>query len=42
MERYFTPDMSNHGSYFLGWTSTQEVRWKKTYQVWMEALRSSP
>jgi imidazolonepropionase-like amidohydrolase len=39
MERYFTPDMGNHGSYFLGWTNTQEVRWKKTYQVWMEALK---
>jgi len=39
MERYFTPDMRNHGSYFLGWTSTQEVRWKKTYQVWMDALK---
>jgi hypothetical protein len=39
MERYFTPDMRNHGSYFLGWTNTQEVRWKKTYQVWMDALK---
>jgi hypothetical protein len=39
MERYFMPDMSNHGSYFLGWTSTQEARWKKSYQVWMQALK---
>ncbi len=39
MERYFLPDMRNHGSYFLGWTNTQEVRWKKNYQVWMEALK---
>ncbi len=39
MEEYFKPDMRHHGSYFLGWTNTQEVRWKKNYQVWMEALR---
>ena len=39
MERYVMPDMRNHGSYFLGWTNTQEVRWRKTYQVWMEALK---
>ncbi len=39
MEQYFIPDMGNHGSYFLGWTNTQEVRWKKNYQVWMEALK---
>ena len=39
LERYFQPDMRNHGSYFLGWTNTQEVRWKKDYQVWMAALK---
>jgi len=39
LERYFMPDMRNHGSYFLGWTNTQEVRWKKNYQVWMDALK---
>ena len=39
LERYFQPDLRSHGSYFLGWTNTQEVRWKKTYQVWMEALK---
>jgi len=39
LEQYFQPDMRNHGSYFLGWTNTQEVRWKKSYQVWMDALK---
>ena len=39
LEQYFQPDMQNHGSYFLGWTNTQEVRWKKNYRVWMEALK---
>ena len=39
MEEYFKPSPSNHGSYFIGWTNTQEVRWKKNYQVWMDAVR---
>ena len=39
MEEYWKPDLAKHGSYFLGWTNTQEVRWKKTYRVWMDALR---
>jgi imidazolonepropionase-like amidohydrolase len=39
LEQYFRPDLRNHGSYFLGWTNTQEVRWKKNYQVWMDALK---
>jgi imidazolonepropionase-like amidohydrolase len=39
LEQYFQPDLRNHGSYFLGWTNTQEVRWKKNYEVWMEALK---
>ena len=39
MEEYWKPDLTKHGSYFLWWTNTQDVRWKKTYQVWMDALR---
>ena len=39
LEKYFKPSFRNHGSYFLGWTNTQEVRWKKNYQVWMDALK---
>lgn len=39
LERYFRPDMNNHGSYFLGWTSTQEARWRQGYRVWMDALK---
>jgi len=39
LEEYFNPDLQRHGSYLLGWTNTQEVRWKKNYQVWMEALK---
>ena len=38
LEQYFMPDMGNHGSYLLGWTNTQEVRWRESYRVWMDAL----
>ena len=39
MEQYWKPDLLHHGSYFLGWTATQEVRWKKDMDVWMGLLR---
>jgi imidazolonepropionase-like amidohydrolase len=39
MAEYWAPDLLHHGSYFLGWTHTQEVRWTKDFQVWMDALR---
>ena len=40
LEEYFKPDPSNHGSYFIGWSSTDEVYWKENYRIWMSALRS--
>lgn len=39
LEDYFKPDLANHGSYFIGWTSTDEVFWKENYRIWMNALR---
>ncbi len=39
LEEYFRSDMQHHGSYFLGWTNTQEVRWRRNYRVWMDALK---
>lgn len=30
LEEYFRPNPKNHGSYFLGWTSNDEVFWKET------------
>ncbi|HEY8164808.1 MAG TPA: amidohydrolase family protein [Gemmatimonadaceae bacterium] len=39
LEQYFRPDPANHGSYFLGWTSTDETFWKENYRIWMAALR---
>lgn len=39
LEQYFKPDLANHGSYFIGWTSTDEAFWKENYRIWMSALR---
>jgi Amidohydrolase family len=40
LANYFKPDPANHGSYFIGWSSTDEVYWKENYRIWMAALRS--
>jgi imidazolonepropionase-like amidohydrolase len=39
LEAFFRPDLANHGSYFVGWTNTQEARWRQQYRIWMDALR---
>ena len=39
MEEYFKGSLDNHGSYFLGWTSSQEAKWKQQYRIWMDAVR---
>ena len=39
LEEYFRPNPANHGSYFQGWSSTDEVYWKENYRLWMAALR---
>jgi len=39
LEDYFRPDAGNHGSYFFGWTSTDETFWKENYRIWMNAVR---
>jgi hypothetical protein len=39
LEAYFRPDPAHHGSYFIGWTSTDETFWKENYRIWMNALR---
>ncbi len=38
LEEYFKPNPANHGSYFIGWTSTDETFWKENYRIWMDAL----
>lgn len=39
LEEYFRPNPANHGSYFIGWSSTDEAYWKENYGIWMAALR---
>lgn len=39
LAKYFAPNAANHGSYFIGWTSTDEAYWKENYRIWMAALR---
>src|SRR5215813_9676649 len=39
LEEYYKPSMTRHGTFWIGWTSTQEARWRKNYQVWMAAVR---
>ena len=39
LEDYFKPDPANHGSYFFGWSSTDETYWKENYRIWMAAVR---
>ena len=38
LEDFFKPDPGHHGSYFFGWTSTDEAFWKENYRIWMKAL----
>jgi imidazolonepropionase-like amidohydrolase len=38
LEEYYKPSMTRHGTFWLGWTATQEARWRSNYQVWMATL----
>ena len=38
LEEYFRPNPNNHGSYFIGWSSTDEAFWKENYRIWMRAV----
>jgi imidazolonepropionase-like amidohydrolase len=40
LQAFFEPNLANHGSYFVGWTNTMEVRWRQQYRIWMDALKS--
>jgi len=39
VEEYYKPSMTRHGTFWIGWTATEEARWRRTYRVWMDALR---
>jgi len=38
LEEYYKPSMTRHATFYLGWTATQEAKWRKNYQVWMATL----
>ena len=38
LEEYYKPSLARHGTFWLGWTATQEARWRKNYQVWMATV----
>ena len=38
LEEYFRPNPANHGSFFIGWSSTDESFWKENYRIWMKAV----
>ena len=33
LEAFFTPNPNYHGSFFYGWTNTDEVYWKENYKI---------
>jgi hypothetical protein len=39
LENYYTPDLSSHGSFYMEWTTEDEIEWKNNYQLWFAALR---
>ena len=38
VEEYYKPSMTRHATFYMGWTATQEARWRKNYQSWMATL----
>jgi imidazolonepropionase-like amidohydrolase len=38
LEAFFAPNLANHGSFFVGWTTADEVAWRENYRIWMDAL----
>lgn len=39
LEKFFSPNPEFHGSFFFGWTNTDEVYWKENYKIWMQAVK---
>jgi hypothetical protein len=38
MWRHYSPNRTDHGSYWFYWTTEDEVAWKHNYQRWMEFI----
>ncbi len=39
LEEFFKPNLLHHGSFFVEWTTEDEIEWKNNYQIWFRALR---
>ena len=35
---FYEPSLTNHGSYYWDWTTTDEIAWRNFYQVWFRLL----
>jgi hypothetical protein len=35
---FFRPNLTNHGSFYVNWTTADEVYWKENYRLWMQAV----
>jgi hypothetical protein len=35
MMRWYAPNREAHGAYWFGWTTADEIAWKKNYAIWM-------
>jgi imidazolonepropionase-like amidohydrolase len=40
MEAFWQPNNDRHGSFFVGWTSSEEAHWRQNYRIWMDAVRA--
>jgi len=38
LQEYMTPSMTRHATFFIGWTTQNEVNWRHNYEVWMATL----
>ena len=36
--RWYSPNREAHGAYWFGWTTADEIAWKKNYAIWMSFI----
>ncbi len=39
LEAFFAPNPNFHGSFFYGWTNTDEAYWHENFRLWMDAVK---
>ena len=40
--KFYQPSREAHGSYWFNWTTSDEVEWKRNYQLWMAFINEYP